>query len=79
MKLRLLEVVLSRAVDWDSSNSEPRPVWESLMKDHAITVLGNIHGHAKVLKMISVGNPAISPSGWEEDIHDIVTQIVEVS
>ena len=49
------------------------------MKDHAITVLGTIHGHAKVLKMISVGNPVISPSGWEEDIHDIVTQIVEVS
>jgi hypothetical protein len=43
------------------------------MKEHAITVLGNIRGHTKVLRMISMGDF----SRWG-DIRDVETQIVAV-
>jgi len=42
------------------------------MKEHAITVLGNIRGHSKVLKLIS-GNS----SRWG-NIEDIKTQIMVI-
>jgi hypothetical protein len=43
------------------------------MKEHAVAVLGNIRGHTKVLKMISMGDF----SRWE-DIRDIETQAIAV-
>ena len=46
-KLRLLEVVLPRTHPRDAS---------SRLEGHAIVVLGNIRGHTKVLKMISLGS-----------------------
>jgi len=42
------------------------------MKEHAITVLGNIRGHSKVLKMVS-GNS----SRWG-DIEGIEAQIMVI-
>ncbi|KAF9647265.1 hypothetical protein BDM02DRAFT_3117408 [Thelephora ganbajun] len=59
-KLRLLEVVLPRWLDFYPSG--PRPVWELQMKEHAINVLGSICGHTKILKMISLAR-------WEGDRH----------
>jgi len=70
-KLRLLELVLPCRLDFYSS--DPRPVWEARIKERATTVLGNIHGHTKSLKMISVGG---FPR-WE-NIHDVETQRIEV-
>jgi hypothetical protein len=70
-KLRLLEVILSCRLEFYSSNL--RPIGESRMKEHAVTVLDNIHGHTKVLKIISMDNF----SRWE-DIRDIETQIITV-
>jgi hypothetical protein len=43
------------------------------MKEHAVTILENIHGHTKVLKVISVD----SFSRWD-DIRDIETRIITV-
>ena len=70
-KLRLLEVVLPCRSDTYFPHT--RPVWESVMKEHAIIVLRGIHGHIKVLKMISIGG---FPR-WE-DIHDAETQVIAV-
>ena len=70
-KLRVLEVVLPCTHDPYSRDS--RPVWESRMKEHAINVLENIRGHAKVLKMTSTD----VLSGWE-DIRDTATQITVI-
>ena len=70
-KLRVLEVVLPSTHDRYCQDS--RPAWESRMKEHAITVLGNIQGHAKVLKMTSTD----VLSRWE-DIRDPATQITVI-
>jgi len=70
-KLRVLEVVLSCRLD--IYFADPRPVWESQMKEHAITVLGNTQGHAKALK---IGTVDIL-SRWD-DIRDIETQIIAI-
>ena len=53
-KLRLLEVVLP--CDLTPGFPHPRDAWESQVEGHAIAVLGNIRGHTKVLKMISIGS-----------------------
>ena len=68
-KLRLLEVVLPRVL----TLNYPRDAWESQMKEHAVAVLGKIRGHAKVLKMISIGS-----SYSRVEIRDVVTQIITV-
>ena len=68
-RLRLLEVVLPRVL----TLNYPRDVWESQMKDHAVAVLGKIRGHAKVLKMISIGS-----SYSRVEIRDVATQIIMV-
>jgi len=70
-KLRLLEVVLPCPLNFGYRH--PRHVWESKMKEHAIAVLGNIRGHTKVLKMISVG----SFYSWA-NIRNVETQIITV-
>ena len=70
-KLRFLEVVFSCRLDIYLAN--PRPVWETQMKDHAVTILGNIQGHGKVLKMSAAG----IFSRWN-DIHSTETQITAI-
>lgn len=69
-KLRLLEVVLPRFLSY---RRPLRHVWDTQMKEHAITVLGNIDGHTKVLKMTSIGS-SCSPM----DIHDVETQAITI-
>ena len=71
VKLRLLEVILPCGLDFYCPDLGP--VWESRMEEHAITALGNICGHTKSFKMIS-----ISDSPRQEIIHNAETQIIAV-
>ena len=43
------------------------------MKEHAITVLRNISGHTKLLKMVSIGDFPM----WG-DLREVETQIITV-
>ena len=71
VKRRLLEVVLSCRLE--SYCPDPRPVWESRMKEYVISVLGNIRGHSKLLKTIF-----ISDSPRREIIRNAETRIMAV-